>query len=102
MSSAESDKFDVLLDSAVFHCIGDDDAQRRYLHAVTPFIKKGGKAVMLVFSDLNPDPWRGPRRISCEHAITFWSEAGWNIDNIDANVIYKDNMQREGKQLCVL
>ena len=74
--------FDCLLDSAVFHCIGDDDAQKRYLAAVTPFIKLGGKAVMLVFSDKNPDPWFGPRRISQEHATKVWTAAGWRVDRI--------------------
>ena len=56
--------FDTLLDSAVFHCIGDDAAQRRYLAAVTPRCKMDATAVMLVFSDKNPDPSVGPRRIS--------------------------------------
>ena len=53
----EKPYFDILLDSAVFHCIGDDDAQRRYLAAVSPWIKTGGRVVMLVFSDRNLDPW---------------------------------------------
>ena len=34
-------QFDTLLDSAVFHCIGDDEMQEKYLKAVTPHIKVG-------------------------------------------------------------
>lgn len=75
--------FDVWLDSAVFHCIGDDDAQRRYLKAVTPYIKMGGRAIMLVMSDANPEGNLGPRRISKDHATKLWTEAGWKIDRID-------------------
>lgn len=59
LSEVESfqNSFDSLLDSAVFHCIGDDDKQRQYLAQVTSCVKVGGKAVMIAFSDENPDPW---------------------------------------------
>jgi SAM-dependent methyltransferase len=86
--------FDTLLDSAVFHCIGDDDAQRRYLAAVTPRVKLGGRAVMLVFSDRNGDPWMGPRRISEAHARKLWTEAGWRVDSLDMEARYMDSMGR--------
>jgi SAM-dependent methyltransferase len=95
---AEMTAFDSLLDSAVFHCIGDDDAQRRYLAAVTPRVKPGGKAVMLVFSDANPDPWMGPRRISAAHARQMWTDAGWRVDSLSEDVYYRDSMGRnDGK-----
>ena len=86
--------FDTLLDSAVFHCIGDDDAQRRYLRAVSSRIKPGGRAVMLVFSDRNGDPWMGPRRISEAHARALWTEAGWRINSLDMEVRYLDALGR--------
>lgn len=91
--------FDTLLDSAVFHCIGDDDAQRRYLRAITPLIRPGGRAVLLVFSDENPaDSWRGPRRIPPAHARALWEEAGWAIDSLETGARYMDTMGRcEGK-----
>lgn len=95
---AEMTAFDALLDSAVFHCIGDDDAQRRYLAAVTPRVKLGGKAVMLVFSDANADPWMGPRRISAAHARQVWTDAGWRVDSLSEDVYYRDSMGRnDGK-----
>jgi SAM-dependent methyltransferase len=86
--------FDTLLDSAVFHCIGDDDAQARYLAAVTQRVKLGGRACMLVFSDANGDPWVGPRRISEAHARAMWTAAGWRVDSLDMNARYKDAMGR--------
>ena len=110
-------EFDCLLDSAVFHCIGacgtrddapivavavrpprapagDDDAQRKYLAAVTQRVKVGGSVVMLVFSDLNPDPWVGPRRISEAHARKMWTEAGWNIETLRTDVFSGDRFSR--------
>ena len=91
--------FDALLDSAVFHCIGDDAAQRRYLQAITPLIRPGGRAVLLVFSDENPaETWRGPRRIPAAHARALWEEAGWKIDSLETGARYMDAMGRcEGK-----
>lgn len=84
--------FDVLLDSAVFHCIGDDDAQRRYLSAITKRIKVGGTAVMLVFSDRNKDPWVGPRRISERHARDLWTAHGWKVESINMDVSITDRI----------
>ena len=90
---ASADSFDLLLDSAVFHCIGDDAAQARYLASVTPLVKKGGRAVMLVFSDANEEAtWRGPRRISADHARALWTAGGWHVDSIEASR-YFDAMQ---------
>jgi SAM-dependent methyltransferase len=76
-------QFDTILDSAIFHCIGDDDAQKRYVAAITKYARKGGKLLLLVFSDQNPDPWVGPRRISESHARSFFTEeSGWRIESI--------------------
>lgn len=91
---AAAESFDVLLDSAVFHCIGDDDAQARYLASVTPLVKKGGRAVMLVFSDENEEAtWRGPRRIGADYARRAWTAAGWRVDSLETDARYLDAMQ---------
>lgn len=49
---------------------------------------------MLVFSDRNADPWMGPRRISPQHAVSLWTEAGWVVDSLDNNVYYEDTIGR--------
>lgn len=83
--------FDTLLDSAVFHCLGDDDAQRRYIDSISPTIKRGGRLVLLVFSDANPDPWVGPRRISAAHAKAMWEKDDkWVLNSTEA-CLYRDN-----------
>ena len=91
---AAAGAFDALLDSAVFHCIGDDDAQARYLAAVTPLIKRGGRAAMLVFSDENEEgTWRGPRRVAAAAARAAWTAAGWRVDSLETDARYMDAMQ---------
>ena len=83
--------FDAILDSAVFHCIGDDAAQRRYLAAVTPLVRVGGRAVLCVFSNENDAAtWRGPRCIAPAHARELWEEAGWFVDTLETDVRYLD------------
>ena len=91
-------EFDVLLDSTVFHCIGDDAAQRRYVAAVSPFLKPGGIVVMLAMSDENKaEPYLGPRRISPDHARALWSEAGLVVESIDkVDFIFPPEMGRGG------
>ena len=88
---------DVLLDSAVFHCIGNDEQQRAYLRAITPLVKPGGSLVLLVFSDENDAAtWRGPRCIPPAHARALWEEAGWRVDSMRTDVYYKDTLGRNG------
>merc|ERR1719336_3036360 len=66
-------QFDSVVDSAVFHCIGDDEAQERYVTALAQHARPGGRLVLHALSDRNPDPWVGPpRRISEEHARRFF------------------------------
>lgn len=79
--------FATLLDSAVFHCIGDVEDQRRYVRALTSLVRPGGHLVMLAFSDHNrsheAEQWQGPRRVSQEdlHGY-FCASSGWNITEV--------------------
>ena len=57
---------------------------------------------MLVFSDANPDPWRGPRRISPAHARAMWEAAGWNVDSIDESAVYADNIVSQAPRKAIL
>lgn len=64
---------------------------------MTPLVKRGGRAVLLVFSDANPEEgWRGPRRIPPAHARALWEGAGWRVDSLDASARYLDSMGRCG------
>jgi 2-polyprenyl-3-methyl-5-hydroxy-6-metoxy-1,4-benzoquinol methylase len=87
-------KFDTVLDSAILHCIGDDDTQKRYVDTIAKYVRKGGRFLLHVFSDQNPDPWVGPRRISESHARTFFNEEnGWKVESV-RTCLYMDNMSR--------
>jgi len=82
--------FDTLLDSAFFHCIKNEDKQKQYLETITPCVKIGGKYVMLVSSDTNPDPWEPPlpQRINADYVSKLWSSMGWNIEFISTDKFY--------------
>jgi SAM-dependent methyltransferase len=86
--------FDTLLDSAFFHCINDYE-QKQYLEVITPCVKIGGRYVMLVSSDTNPDPWESPlpRRINADYVSKLWSSMGWNIEFISTDKSYNLNFK---------
>jgi hypothetical protein len=74
------ERFDTVLDSALFHVFSDEDRARyaRSLHGVVP---PGGRYFMLRFSDRQP-PGFGPRRVSqAEIEATFAD--GWRVDAIE-------------------
>ena len=90
-------QFDTVMDSAIFHCIGDDAMQKRYVETISKYARKGGRFLLHVFSDQNPDPWVGPRRISESHVRQFFTEEnGWKIASIKP-ADFKDNMRPDGQ-----
>mmetsp|Transcript_48898 Transcript_48898/g.97216 ORF Transcript_48898/g.97216 Transcript_48898/m.97216 type:complete len:218 (-) Transcript_48898:16-669(-) len=77
-------QFDSVVDSAVFHCIGNDEVQERYARILAERVRQGGHLLLHAVSDRNPDPWIGPpRRLSEERARRlFCKEAGWHIESV--------------------
>ena len=58
---------------------------------MTPLVKAGGTAIVLLCSDENDAAiWEAsaeamlPRRMSQGHLRKMWSDAGWDIDNIES------------------
>ena len=44
-----------------------------------------GKLILFTFSDMNQDPWLGPRRISKAVLQEFFNaKSGWAIDSIES------------------
>ncbi len=72
--------YDTIIDCAVFHSVSDDD-RRTYVDSLRSRLSAGGRFVMLVFSDHEPDGW-GPRRISQAEIRTALSD-GWRIESIE-------------------
>lgn len=59
-----SHTFDVAVDSALLHCLNDEDA-RQHVHNVHALLAKpSGKFYIGCFSDENASPWSNPRRLS--------------------------------------
>eukprot|EP00928_Gymnodinium_smaydae_P061661 TRINITY_DN45696_c0_g1_i1.p1 TRINITY_DN45696_c0_g1~~TRINITY_DN45696_c0_g1_i1.p1 ORF type:complete len:222 (+),score=42.59 TRINITY_DN45696_c0_g1_i1:43-708(+) len=104
VAAALGGAFDTVVDSAVFHCIGDDAAQRRYVTALTACVRSGGRLLLLACSDKNPDPWVGPpRRISEEHARSFFcEEAGWRVQKVHHCHYYSRETFLDGSYPAIL
>lgn len=75
-----SERFDLVLDSGVFHVFGDNE-RPAFVRNVRDVLKPGGLYAMLCFSDRQPGDW-GPRRVS-EAEIRSSFADGWHIDSIE-------------------
>ena len=75
-------KFDVILDSAIFHIFSDADRQI-YSEQIKNLLKPKGVYIQLVISDTEARPG-GPRRVGKKDIVSaFRKEDGWNIISIE-------------------
>ena len=79
-SYVSKEKFQTIVDSAVFH-IFDDEDQSRYLHAAKNALVAGGRLVGFGFSDEEPGDW-GPRRLSKSQLELCFAD-GWDLVSLD-------------------
>jgi SAM-dependent methyltransferase len=87
--------FTTALDCGVFH-IFDDDDRARYVESLGRVVAPGGRYYMMVFSDLEPTDWGGPRRIrreEIEHAFA----RGWVVESIEP-AVFTTNIHPHGGQ----
>ncbi len=75
-------RFDTAIDSGVFH-IFDDADRASYVASVARALSPGGTLHVLVFSDLEPTDWGGPRRIRRGELEDAFRE-GWTVRAIEA------------------
>ena len=74
--------FEVVLDSALLHCL-DDEQQRSYADGLLPLMRPSGQLFVGCFSDANPPPWSNPRRMSeAELRALFCQERGWELTKL--------------------
>lgn len=74
------ERFDTVLDSGLFHIMGDAD-RVRYAASLREAVVPGGRCFMLAFSDSQP-PGFGPRRVSEQEILETFAD-GWHVDAID-------------------
>jgi cyclopropane fatty-acyl-phospholipid synthase-like methyltransferase len=74
--------FDTIIDSGLFHVLGDED-RARYVASLATALKTGGTLYLMCFSDRQPGDW-GPRRVHQEELRSAFSD-GWTIHSITAD-----------------
>ena len=73
--------FDNELDCGLFHTFTDVQ-RKKYVKSLQYVLAPGGKYFMLCFSDLEPEGWGGPRRVTQEEIRGSFS-AGWKANYIN-------------------
>jgi SAM-dependent methyltransferase len=73
-------RYDTVLDSAMFHVLGDAD-RAPYVESLRSVLRPGGRYFMLCFSELEPGDW-GPRRITQDEIGQSFA-AGWRVDSVE-------------------
>lgn len=85
--------FATAIDSGVFH-IFDDTDRPRYVESLTSIVRPGGRFYIMVFSDLEPTDWGGPRRIKREEIEQAFAR-GWTVESIEP-AIFATNIHPNG------
>jgi cyclopropane fatty-acyl-phospholipid synthase-like methyltransferase len=77
-----SERFDTVIDSALFHVFADE-GRARYVAGLAHVTKPGGRLFLLCFSDEEPGT-QGPRRVS-EREIREAFADGWAVEEVRAD-----------------
>jgi SAM-dependent methyltransferase len=73
-------RFDSVVDCGFFHTLSDDE-RRTFAQSLASVLTIGGTYFMLCFSDLEPDDWGGPRRVT-QKEIRDTFGRGWRVNYI--------------------
>jgi len=79
----DASPYDVALDSALLHCLSDDDAVT-YVTGLAKLLRQGGTFYVGCFSDQNPDPWKNPRRLSKDYLERLLGGNGFDVISIES------------------
>jgi SAM-dependent methyltransferase len=75
-----AERFDLILDSGLFHIFSDED-RMRYVQGLKTILKPGGRLFLLCFSDKTPGT-NGPRRVSEKELRDAFGD-GWGIERLE-------------------
>jgi cyclopropane fatty-acyl-phospholipid synthase-like methyltransferase len=76
----ETERFDNVIDSGLFHVFSDED-RVTYVQGLRTVLKSGGRLFLLCFSDETPGT-EGPRRVSQKQLRAAFAH-GWQIESIE-------------------
>ena len=80
LSELKEQPFDNAIDCGLFH-IFENEKRAIYVKSLCSALHRGGKYIMLCFSEFEPKEWGGPRRVTQE-AIRESFADGWKVDYI--------------------
>jgi cyclopropane fatty-acyl-phospholipid synthase-like methyltransferase len=73
------ERFASVIDSGLFHVLGDDD-RRRYVQGLARVVEPGGRLFLMCFSDEEPGT-EGPRRVSRHELYDAFAD-GWEVASV--------------------
>ncbi len=74
--------FETVIDSGLFH-VFSDEARSLFIQSLACVLQPGGIYYLLCFSDQQPSPGTGPRRVSQAEIYATFRE-GWSVKEIQA------------------
>jgi SAM-dependent methyltransferase len=86
--------FDTAIDSGLFHTFSDED-RAGYVRALAAAVRPGGTALVMCFSEHEPDGW-GPRRVTRNELMDAFAD-GWLIRSIKAER-FATTLSQDGAQ----
>ncbi|MEU0794398.1 class I SAM-dependent methyltransferase [Amycolatopsis sp. NPDC005961] len=89
-------RFDTVLDSALYHCLGEDE-RHRYLAALTRATRPGARLHLFAFSPEVPDAFPAPYLIS-EANLRETVGKDWTIEKLEPTVYTTSMTAEELKQ----
>lgn len=73
-------RFDCVIDSGFFHTLSDHD-RLVFRRSLASTLKEGGTYFMLCFSELEPESWGGPRRVTQQEIRDTFGKP-WQVNYI--------------------
>jgi len=75
------ERFDLAIDSGLYHTWGDVSERRRYAAGVATVLEPGGMIYLMCFSERTPGDW-GPQRIH-EDELRETFSGGWELERLE-------------------
>lgn len=90
--------FNTIIDSGLFHTLTDRE-RFSFTKSLSSVLLKGGRYLMICFSDEEPKDWGGPRRIS-KAEINHTFQDDWGIDYVKEG-LFETNFHESGGKAWV-